>query len=236
MRAGNCHFSQDCLSGVSKWDHAKLKVLAIPCPSSSSLDYHHGGCAAIHAGRVSRSSPIDFCLRKPGAKNGGNEAETTDRGDFDHSHLEGDLTTAGAAGRHRTDRLTAAVQPGVEGPEGVQAALPGAADALWFAGPGDPGGQGERERRCGAEPSSVQAGAGSGVDAAWQPRLRQSGCVRGVLAADVRAVQCGSACSSRGGVAAAASVAGASAGGVQTRQGARGQRAARFAWRATSTR
>ena len=104
----------------------------------------------------------------------------------------------------------------------VQAAVPGVVDALRLAGPGDSGGQRQRERRRGAEPSPVQADTGSSVDAARQSRLRQSRRIRGVLATDVRAGQRRSAYTSGGGVAAAAGVAGASAGGVQTGEGARG--------------
>ena len=76
---------------------------------------------------------------------------------------------------HRTDRLTAAIQPGTEGSALVHAALPGLAASLRFDRPGDPGGAWPRERRRGAEPPPVQAGVGSGSDAAWQPRLCQPG-------------------------------------------------------------
>ena len=90
---------------------------------------------------------------------------------------------------HRTDRLTAAVQPGVEGPESFKQRYQALLRALRLAGPGDPGRQGQRERRRRAEPPPVQAGPGPGADAARQPGLRQPGRLRGVPAAAVRAAK-----------------------------------------------
>jgi hypothetical protein len=108
---------------------------------------------------------------------------------------------------------------------GVPETLPRAVGALWAQGAGDPGGQGQRERRRRAEPPSVQAGPRPGVDASGQPRLREPPRLLGVRAAVVRPGQRGaSAAVGRGGSVAAAA-AGAAVGGVPAAagQGGHGQ-------------
>ena len=138
---------------------------------------------------------------------------------------------------HRTDRLTAAVQPGVEGPESFKQRYQALLQSLRLAGPGHPGGQGQRERRRGAEPPPVQAGGGPGVDDAWQPGLHQPGQLRGVPAAAVRAakrrVEPARLAEE---VALAAAVAESSTGGVQAAACARGNGQHHPRGRATSTR
>ncbi len=106
----------------------------------------------------------------------------------------------------------------------LHGSLPGAAAALWFAGAGDPGGPGPRERRCRAESSAVQACVGAGAAAAWQPRLRQSPGLCGVPESLIRPAQCRASAASGGGDAVAASAAGAAAGSVPAALGACGPR------------
>lgn len=73
---------------------------------------------------------------------------------------------------HRTDRLTAAVPPGTEGASFTER-YQGLLRHCPFAGPGDPGGQGQRERGLRAESPAIQACVGAGVAVAWQPGFRQ---------------------------------------------------------------
>ena len=73
---------------------------------------------------------------------------------------------------HRTDRLTACVQPAVASGD-VRAALSGFTESLHPGGAGDPGRQGQRERRRGAETPPLRAGIGPGDDAARQSGLLQ---------------------------------------------------------------
>ncbi len=113
---------------------------------------------------------------------------------------------------------------GRAGAGGVQAVLPGAAAALRPGGASHPGGQGQRERRCRAEPPPVQAGPGTGVVAARPPGLRQPRGLRGVPAPALRAAQCRAAAASGGGTAPVAAAAGGAFGVVQAAAGARGQR------------
>ena len=91
--------------------------------------------------------------------------------------------------RHRTDRLTAAVNNTTrpaEFTERYQALL----RYYGLAGRRSrPAGQRERRRR--AEASPLQAGRGPGADAARQPRLRQCGRVSALPAGAVRALNAG---------------------------------------------
>ena len=123
---------------------------------------------------------------------------------------------------HRTDRLTAAVQPGVEGQKAFkqryQALLThyGLQAQAIQAGKGNENGDVEQSHRQFKRTLDQTLMLRGSRDFASRRG------VRGVLAADVRAVQRGPAYTSRGGVAVVADVAGTSAGGVQARQGARG--------------
>ena len=78
----------------------------------------------------------------------------------------------GVPRRHRTDRLTAAVNSDPE-LRNVHSEIPGAAHALRPRRPGDPAATGQRERRRRAESSPFQAGRRPGPDASRQPRFRQ---------------------------------------------------------------
>ena len=92
---------------------------------------------------------------------------------------------------HRTDRLTAAVQPGVEGPEAFKQRYQALLRALRLAGPGDPG-------RARATRTATWSRATTSSSGRWTRRLMLRGSrdfasrdgVRGVPAATVRAAQC----------------------------------------------
>jgi hypothetical protein len=101
-----------------------------------------------------------------------------------------------------------------------QATLPGVAKALRIAGPGDPGGQGQPERRCRAEASPLQDRRGPGSDAAGQPGLLRPRRLRCFLERVVRPAKRGQSQPPGRGAALVAVVAGTSVGGVQTAEGA----------------
>ena len=106
---------------------------------------------------------------------------------------------------------------------GFQATLPGVAESLRLARAGDPGGQGQRERRRGAEAPPFQDRRGPGPDATRQPGLLQPRRLLRLPEGAVRPAKRRPSGPTGRGTALAAAVAGTSAGGVQTAEGAGGR-------------